>query len=55
MLVDNLLPTLTKKDLLNYFSQFGRIEKRIIMRDKLTGKSRRFDLLFLMKKKQLIK
>jgi RNA recognition motif-containing protein len=36
MLVDNLLPTSTKKDLLNYFSQFGRIEKGIIMSNKLT-------------------
>ena len=55
MLVGNLLPTLTKKDLLNYFSQFGGIEKGIIMTDKLTGKSRGFGFIIFNEKETIDK
>ena len=55
MLVDNLLPNLTKKDLLNYFSQFGRIEKGIIMTDKLTGKLRGFGFIIFNEKETIDK
>ena len=55
MLVDNLIPTLTKKDLLNYFSQFGRIEKGIIVTDELTGKLRGFGFIIFNEKETIDK
>ena len=55
MIVGGLLPTLTTKDLLNYFSQFGEIEKGIIMTDKLTGKSRGFGVIIFNQKETIDK
>ena len=55
MLVEGLLPSLTTKDLLNYFSQFGRIEKGIIMTDKLTGKSKGFGFIIFNEKETIDK
>jgi len=55
MFVGGLLPSLTKKDLLNYFSQFGKIEKGIIMNDKLTGKSKGFGFIIFNEKETIDK
>ena len=55
MLVGGLLPTFTTKDLLNYFSQFGKIEKGIIMTDKLTGKSKGFGFIIFNEKETIDK
>ena len=38
MFVGGLHPNLTTKSLIAYFSQFGKIEKGIIMTDKKTGR-----------------
>jgi serine/threonine protein phosphatase PrpC len=55
MFVGGLLPSFTKKDLFNYFSQFGEIEKGIIMTDKLTGKSRGFGFIIFNEKETIDK
>ena len=47
MFVGGLHPNLTTKSLIAYFSQFGKIEKGIIMTDKKTGKSRGFGFVLL--------
>lgn len=36
----------TENDMFNYFSQFGEIEQTIIMKDKITGKSRGIIIIF---------
>ncbi|MBQ4243728.1 MAG: hypothetical protein II702_02335 [Clostridia bacterium] len=55
MFVGGLLPSFTKKDLFNYLSQFGEIEKGIIMTDKLTGKSRGFGFIIFNEKETIDK
>ena len=45
MFVGGLHPSLTTENLISYFSQFGEIEKGIIMTDKISGKSRGFGFI----------
>ena len=45
MFVGGLHPSLTTKSLIGYFSKFWKIEKRIIITDKNTVKSRGFDFI----------
>ena len=37
----------TENDMFNYFSQFGEVEQSLIMKDKITGKSRGIINLFI--------
>ena len=53
MFVGGLHPNLTTKSLIAYFSQFGKIEKGIIMTDKKTGKSRGFGFIVFRKKETI--
>ena len=53
MFVGGLHPNLTTKSLIAYFSQFGKIEKGIIMTDKKTGKSRGFGFIVFKKKETI--
>ena len=53
MFVGGLHPNLTAKSLIGYFSQFGKIEKGIIMTDKKTGKSRGFGFIVFKKKETI--
>ncbi len=53
MFVGGLHPNLTTKSLIGYFSQFGKIEKGIIMTDKKTGKSRGFGFIVFKKKETI--
>ena len=55
MFVGGLHPSLTTETLINYFSQFGEIEKGIIMTDKLTGKSRGFGFIIFSHKETVDK
>ena len=55
MFVGGLHPSLTTETLINYFSQFGEIEKGIIMTDKITGKSRGFGFIIFSKKETIDK
>ena len=53
--VGGLHPSLKTETLINYFSQFGEIEKGIIMTDKITGKSRGFGFIIFSKKETVDK
>ena len=53
MFVGGLHPNLTTQSLIAYFSQFGKIEKGIIMTDKKTGKSRGFGFIVFKKKETI--
>ena len=55
MFVGGLHPLLTTENLINYFSQFGEIEKGIIMTDKITGKSRGFGFIIFSNKETVDK
>ncbi len=55
MFVGGLHPSLTTENLINYFSQFGEIEKGIIMTDKVTGKSRGFGFIIFSNKETIDK
>ena len=55
MFVGGLHPSLTEESLRNYFIQFGKIEKVIIMKDKLTGRSRGFGFIIFKDKKTIDK
>ena len=55
MFVGGLHPSLTTQNLISYFSQFGEIEKGIIMTDKLTGKSRGFGFIIFSNKETVDK
>ena len=55
MFVGGLHPSLTTENLINYFSQFGQIEKGIIMTDKVTGKSRGFGFIIFSNKETIDK
>ena len=55
MFVGGLHPSLTTDNLINYFSQFGEIEKGIIMTDKITGKSRGFGFIIFSNKETVDK
>ena len=55
MFVGGLHPSLTTENLINYFSQFGEIEKGIIMTDKVTGKSRGFGFIIFSNKETVDK
>ena len=55
MFVGGLHPNLTTKSLIGYFSQFGKIEKGIIMTDKNTGKSRGFGFIVFKEKETIDK
>ncbi len=55
MFVGGLHPSLTTENLINYFSQFGEIEKGIIMTDKITGKSRGFGFIIFSNKETVDK
>ena len=54
MFVGGLHPSLTTDSLKNYFSEFGKIEKVIIMKDKLTGRSRGFGFIIFSEKETLM-
>lgn len=45
LFIGGLHQMLTEVDLMNYFSHFGEIEQCIIMKDKITGKSRGFGFI----------
>lgn len=53
MFVGGLPTILTKEELIRYFSQFGKVERGIIMTDKLTGKSRGFGFIIFSHKETL--
>lgn len=53
MFVGGLPTVLTKEELISYFSQFGKVERGIIMTDKLTGKSRGFGFIIFSHKETL--
>ena len=55
MFVGGLHPSLTTDSLKNYFSEFGKIEKVIIMKDKLTGRSRGFGFIIFSEKETIDK
>ena len=55
MFVGGLHPSLTSDSLKNYFSEFGKIEKVIIMKDKLTGRSRGFGFIIFSEKETIDK
>lgn len=55
MFVGGLPPMLTKEELVNYFSQFGQVEKGIIMTDKNTGRSRGFGFIIFTNKETVDK
>ena len=55
LFVGGLHPSLKTETLINYFSQFGEIEKGIIMTDKITGKSRGFGFIIFSKKETVDK
>ena len=55
MFIGGLHPSLTEESLRNYFIQFGKIEKVIIMKDKLTGRSRGFGFIIFKDKKTIDK
>lgn len=55
MFVGGLHPYLTKEELINYFNQFGQVEKGIIMTDKVTGRSRGFGFIIFSNKETIDK
>ena len=55
MFIGGLHPSLTEDSLKKYFIQFGKIEKVIIMKDKLTGRSRGFGFIIFKDKKTIDK
>ena len=55
LFVGGLHPSLKTEALIDYFSQFGEIEKGIIMTDKITGKSRGFGFIIFSKKETVDK
>ena len=55
LFVGGLHPSLTTDSLKNYFSEFGKIEKVIIMKDKLTGRSRGFGFIIFSEKETIDK
>ncbi len=55
MFVGGLHPSLTTENLIKYFSQFGEVEKGIIMTDKITGKSRGFGFIIFSNKETIDK
>ena len=55
MFVGGLHSSLTTESLRNYFSQFGKIDKIIIMNDKVTGKSRGFGFIIFSEKETIDK
>ena len=55
MFVGGLHPSLNVDSLKNYFSQFGKIDKAIIMKDKITGRSRGFGFIIFSEKETIDK
>ncbi len=55
MFVGGLHSSLTTESLRNYFSQFGKIDKIIIMKDKVTGRSRGFGFIIFSEKETIDK
>ena len=55
MFIGGLHPLLTEESINKYFSQFGVIEKIIIMKDKLTGRSRGFGFIIFSEKETIDK
>ncbi len=55
MFIGGLHQSLNKDILKNYFSQFGKIDKGIIMKDKITKKSREFGFIIFSEKETIYK